>query len=274
MHVITQSHSMIQDLERVLVAHWSLYGLWPRGTLRQENGLLWYETPIGELPFNAVIRTRITGDADARIAERRRAYDARRVEFCWLVHPTAEPSDLAQRLAAHGLRPTETLTGMSLELDEWTTPPPSPGVAYEEVVDDAGLRDYEDLVLAYWGLPAAAREAVVALSRHWGPGRAPGRRWLARMDGKVVGKAYLSLADPCRVAAVYGMSVLPHARGRGVASGLTAAMVDQARALGASRVVLHSSEMAVGLYRRLGFVDRCQFTVFATTNLWGDSHDL
>jgi hypothetical protein len=30
--------------------------------------------------------------------------------------------------------------------------------------------------------------------------------------------------------------------------------------------------MAVDIYRRAGFVERCRFTVFATAPLWSDAH--
>ena len=54
---------------------------------------------------------------------------------------------------------------------------------------------------------------------------------------------------------------------QGVAQGLTATALRRAQELGCHRVVLHSSEMAVGLYRRAGFVERCSLTVYATTRL-------
>jgi ribosomal protein S18 acetylase RimI-like enzyme len=67
------------------------------------------------------------------------------------------------------------------------------------------------------------------------------------------------------------MMTVPEARGRGIAGGLTTALISRAGELGCRRVVLHSSDMAVGVYRRTGFVERCRFTVFATAPVW--SHD-
>ena len=55
---------------------------------------------------------------------------------------------------------------------------------------------------------------------------------------------------------------------QGVAQGLTATLLRRAQELGCHRVVLRSSEMEVGLYRRAGFVERCSLTVYATTRLW------
>ncbi len=73
---------------------------------------------------------------------------------------------------------------------------------------------------------------------------------------------------PPGVAAIYGMSVKPEARGRGIAGGLTTILLRRAKEAGSRRAVLHSTEMAVGIYRRSGFVERCRFTAFATAQLW------
>jgi ribosomal protein S18 acetylase RimI-like enzyme len=64
------------------------------------------------------------------------------------------------------------------------------------------------------------------------------------------------------------MSVTPKARGRGVASGLTDILLERAERLGCERVVLHSSEMAVGIYERAGFVRQCALPVYANATLW------
>ena len=45
-------------------------------------------------------------------------------------------------------------------------------------------------------------------------------------------------------------------------------MLARAKALSRHRVVLQSSDMAIGLYRRAGFVERCRLTVFVTAALW------
>jgi ribosomal protein S18 acetylase RimI-like enzyme len=70
------------------------------------------------------------------------------------------------------------------------------------------------------------------------------------------------------VAAIYGMSVTPEARGKGVASTLTEVLLDRAESLGCRRVVLHSSEMAVGMYERAGFTRQCEMPVYANAALW------
>jgi ribosomal protein S18 acetylase RimI-like enzyme len=259
---------VIGEIEAAFVGHWSIFGRWSMGELREEQGVLWFETPIKHLPYNAAIRTRIEGDADAAISAVVERFVTRGVEFFWLVHPSAEPSDLGERLATQGLRPVEIATGMSIELADWQESDPPGDVSYVEVVGDAELQAYQELTVRYWEVTPEDADLVATFQSEWGPGHAPGHRYLALVDGAPVGKGYLSLAAPPGIAAIYAVSVLPEARGRGIASGLTTVMLARAKELGRERVVLHSSDMAIGLYRRAGFVERCRLTVFATAALW------
>jgi ribosomal protein S18 acetylase RimI-like enzyme len=266
--------STVADIEEALFAQWSHFGRWPRGELHDQDGLLWFETPIKHLPYNGVIRSRLREgpSADAAIAAVMERFRARNAQCFWVFHPSASPPDLGDRLLAHGLLPVERMTGMSLELESWNAPPLPQNVAFEEVLDDAGMRAYTDLTMRYWEIPDEDQELVRAFHRHWGPGRAPGHRYVAFVDGEAIGKAYVSLAGPARVASIYGMSVLPKARGRGVASGMTATILQRAKELDCSRVVLHSTDMAVGVYRGIGFDESCEFRVYATAALWSDDH--
>jgi hypothetical protein len=110
---------VVTEIEEAFVAHWSIFGRWKHGELHDENGVLWFETPIKHLPYNGIIRTRIGGDADAVVAAVIDRFRTRGVQFFWLVHPSARPRDLSDRLAARGLQSVENATGMSLELTDW-----------------------------------------------------------------------------------------------------------------------------------------------------------
>ena len=78
--------------------------------------------------------------------------------------------------------------------------------------------------------------------------------------------SYLGRKD---TAAIFGVYVRPTARGYGIASTLTEVAITRAAERGRRRVVLHASEMAVHMYRRLGFIDRCMLPIYATTALHG-----
>jgi ribosomal protein S18 acetylase RimI-like enzyme len=80
----------------------------------------------------------------------------------------------------------------------------------------------------------------------------------------------LSLSAPPGVAAIYGMSVRPEARGQGIASHLTNIALHRAKALQCTKVVLHASEMAVNVYRRAGFTEHCELVIHGTAPLWSN----
>jgi ribosomal protein S18 acetylase RimI-like enzyme len=270
MTVSRAADPIVRDIEDAFVAYWSLLGQWPGAQVVDEDGVLRYETPIRKLPYNGVIRTTVAGDTEKVVAHVTAAYAGRGADFFWLVHPSATPADLTMHLTAAGLTPVEAAIGMSLDLGAWRGPEdllPS-RVDLGEVVDEGGLRAYADMVMAYWELDEDDRPQITDLNRYWSGERAKGRRWLAFLEGRPVGKAYLSLVGPPGVAAIYGMSVRPEARGHGIAGSLTQAMLVQAQALGCRRVVLHSTEMAAGIYRRAGFTERCPLTFFATAPIW------
>jgi ribosomal protein S18 acetylase RimI-like enzyme len=260
----------VDEIEEALVGHWSHFGRWPHGALVEEAGTLRYETPLVQLPYNGVIRTQISGDAEAVIESVLASFAAREVSCLWWHHPTATPSNIGEILSAHGLRLVEVAIGMSLDIRDRTRPQRLESeVDCVEVASDELMRTYSGLIFRYWEVPPESQELVEDVNRYWGPGRTPIHRWVA-LDalGEPIGKALLSLAAPSGVAAIYGMSVTPEARGKGVASTLTEVLLDRAESLGCRRVVLHSSEMAVGMYERAGFTRQCEMPVYANAALW------
>jgi hypothetical protein len=42
---------VIDDVEQALVSHWSRFGRWRHGRLRDEQGLPSFETPVSSLPY-------------------------------------------------------------------------------------------------------------------------------------------------------------------------------------------------------------------------------
>jgi hypothetical protein len=80
---------------------------------------------------------------------------------------------------------------------------------------------------------------------------------------------------PCEAgSSVYDAITTYVARGKGTASAdLTQARsVTQAKALGTERIVLDSSELARGVYRRTGVAERCEFRFCATGPIWTGEH--
>jgi ribosomal protein S18 acetylase RimI-like enzyme len=262
-------------IERAFEMHWRHFGLYPGANLRDEDGVLWFESPIRHLPYNWVIRTRIPAGLRPDEVIRRVAagFRERDVPFMWVHRPSDLPSDLGQRLSAHGLSLGETATGMDLELDGYEPRPNRSGAEIVAVGDvDAGLHDYEELIRTYWSVPEGDREHIRRLNRYWTGSRSPGERFVAYIDGVPVGKLFMNTQEVPLHVAIYGMAVRPEARGRGVARALVDEALTHAKASAARRCVLHSSEMALPMYTAMGFVARCLLPVYATRPIFGTHH--
>lgn len=257
----------IEAIEGAFVAQWSNFGRGPGGTLHDDDGVMWVEAPVPQLPYNAVLRTGIEEGADEQIQRLIAHFRERGVQFMWLVHPTARPDDLAKRLVAQDLSLVEHGTGMSMEIETWRPgSEPREEIIYREVTDEDGMRAYEELISSYWELPEESRAYVFDVNR-WGAEQGLGVRWVAYRDDRPIGKVYLSWLGADDTAAIFGVYVHPSGRGHGVATHLTELAIRRAAEAGRRRMVLHSSEVAVNLYRRMGFVERCGMPVYATTSL-------
>ncbi len=262
------------EIEEAFVGHWSQFGRWPRGRLVEEAGTLRFETPIPQLPYNAVIRARIITEAAAVVGGVVESFRRRNVAFAWVDHPSAAPADLGELLEAEGVPPVEHATGMFRQLDHLLPLRVRDDVRYREVLDDRTMSDYTDLIFSYWDVPEESRQLVAEVNRYWVPERTPVQRWVAYdADERPIGKMLLSFSAPPGVAAIYGMSVSPQARGRGVASDLTNLALHRAHEQGCGRMVLHASEMAVNVYRRAGFIPQCEITIHGTAPLWANRNE-
>lgn len=259
-----ESQPILRALEDNLWEMWSRFGRGDQCTLHETRDATWFDTPITTLPYNAVIRFSAGDDGDSRIDELFAHYRRRQMPFVWIVHPTASPGDLAERLSARGLEEAESCPGMSMPLSQ--LPPRSAmpaGTTLTEITDARDADAVLELVAWRWNVPAGARAQLAAVTRAFAiglPGSAV-RVWLALHDGVPVAKIIMQRV--AEVAGLYGVATKPEARGQGLARTLTLHALHEARASGCTRAVLHSTPMAQALYERLGFRTYGMFRIFA-----------
>lgn len=188
---------------------------------------------------------------DATIAE----YDALGLRFRWTIDPDTRPLDLAERLAARGLRRTDSI-GMACATGAPMGPPP-PGVTVERVTP--ATADLFDAVLgAGWSMDpapfAAYHRACLADPRHG--------LYLARFEGEPAATAQCIAFD--RSVYLIGGVVLPPFRGRGLYRALVAARLRDAAAAGVPLATSHANAAtSAPILARLGFtavVPLCAYT--------------
>ncbi len=255
--------SNLDVLERNLWALWSRFGKGEGCRLHVQDDSLFFDTPIPMLPYNGVLRFSVESDVDDRIDAIFEHYRRRGVPFIWLVHPTAKPSDLGDRLRARGLEEVEVFPGMAMNLADVAEAEDTPkGIEIREV-SSAETADVLELVAWRWEVPIDVAPKLHGFTKAFEIG-VPGsavRIWIAKQDGIPVSKVILNLAEGG--AGIYGVATKPEARGLGLARILTLHALNAAREAGYQLGVLHSTAMALSLYEKIGFKTIIPFSVFA-----------
>jgi ribosomal protein S18 acetylase RimI-like enzyme len=195
------------------------------------------EGPEREVYNNAVLAGGLDRDGRERaIAAMEGAYRrAGVVRFAAWTHD--EDPAMQAALGARGYTLAETTRAMSAVLAE--LPSLRPTVELEPI----GWPEYLSYLVAA-GLPGGLLEGTDPRAFHL---------LAARHDGAIVatGLAHEAGGD----CGIYNISTLPAVRRRGLATAVTAGLVQAARSRGCTTASLQASPMAEGLYTRLGFRD-------------------
>jgi GNAT superfamily N-acetyltransferase len=235
----------------------------PWAEIHVDDDVIWGTTGIPIAAFNGATNARFSeADADERIEAILGSFRERRIEMTWFVGPTSMPTGLAERLAAHGLAPSEPEPGMACSLAGWSPPPPAGDVAIELVTDDDAFHDATRVMFAGFEMPEAVMPMFEERYRSFcvGPD-AIQRVFLARLDGQPVATSLGFVLDG--VVGIYNVATIPEARRRGAGGAVTVAAMADGRARGAHAAILESSTMGRSLYERLGFRQVCEVTVLA-----------
>lgn len=216
------------------------------GEVRQADGVTWtYAERLGEgmILFprltEAVAGTRL--DALVQYYRERRPHN---LVGCWSLDPP-QPLDLGVRLLARGFQPGWQPRWMWLDLPALRADQEAPPGLAVDVVEDA--RDWDVEGLPYFNRESAAIAYAAARL-------APRQGWHfgAWLEGKVVAHGTLCVTSgPLGVAGLYGIGVVPEARGQGVGKAVTLAACRHALSMGCRYVLLNGT--GERMYRQMGF---------------------
>jgi ribosomal protein S18 acetylase RimI-like enzyme len=238
----------------------------PGGEFHDEPGLFWCLSGLPWDAFNAVGHCALADDEiDARIVEKQEYYRARGRPVVWWATPYTRPTNLVERLLAHGFTHRLSQPGMVVDLrelpDELAVPE---GTTIARVEDVRTLEQWVRTCLAGFGVseanvgPAIATFTRLALAEE--------SEWycfLTALDDKPVASAATLLTGG--VAGIYWVGTVPSARRLGLGAAVTAAALRAARARGYRLGALTSSPLGYGVYRGLGFREYAQFHTYRWT---------
>ena len=259
-----------ERIERVVETNlWNLWMNFGRGRgcdLVERDALIRFDTPLDVMPYNGVLCFAIEENTDVEIDAIFDHYKTRGVPFIWMVHPSAKPHDLKQRLLDRGMEEVDLIPGMAADIAVIPRPGDLPeGIEIREVRGERETDVFLNIVAWRWHVPEDEIKYLEWIVERFGVGKkdTPVRCWIAWRGDVPVGKALLNLADGA--AGLYGVATKPEARGLGIGRAITLEIFEVARQKGYRLGVLHSSPMALSLYEKIGFRPVNTFHIMASS---------
>jgi len=190
--------------------------------------------------------------------------------FFWWTGPGTEPGNIGEHLTAHGFIDME---GQSDEIagNIISTPAGAPGMIADlhkmnesvlekvpnsfemgDVQNEKDLLDFKRVIIDGYEIPEAMADGWLQSAREFGIGKTPWRLVLGRLNGEPV--ATHIVFNGAGVVGVYGIAVVPSARGKGIGAAITLKPLLEARDKeGYNHAVLFSTKMGAPVYERIGF---------------------
>lgn len=256
---------LIRHIEENLWEMWSNFGRGPKCCLHESDDMLWFETSIPIIPFNGILRFQVHTGVDQSIDAIVQHFGRKKAQFMWVLHPSSRPSDLRERLLNRGLKDVEPIPGMARSLEDLPEIPSLPdGIEVRKVASERDSGAFYQFAAWRWNVPEQYQERYTTIVKcfRFGQPDSDAHMWQAWRAGQPVSKAGLYLTS--NSAGIYAVATRPEARSLGLAGILTLTALHEARSLGCRLAVLHSTPMAEGLYRSLGFVTIAEFRLFAS----------
>jgi hypothetical protein len=253
----------IMAIEQNFIAFTSSYVCVGHGQVHEEPELTWVSTGTPLSYFNGVLRTDLTtSDPDTSIEAVVNWFQARNQLMSWWVGPSTRPTDVVQRLEAHGLTYSFQDVGMAADLRYIDNRLPSlPGLVIERVKDEQTMHEWiqtfglgfnvDETILGHYS------KLVTSVPRD---SHDVGPFYLARLNGVPVATSALCCA--AGVAGIYEVSTIPSARDQGIGAAIAQAPMLDARAMGYHIAVLQASTRGEPVYRSLGFNSYCTLDAY------------
>jgi GNAT superfamily N-acetyltransferase len=255
-------HTMVKAIKANLFEYYDYLGRSPKAELIESRELKLLITGIPHPFLNNVLRTQLmSSNVDARIEEVLGYFHSKGIpDFSWWVEPDSQPPDLNRHLISHGLAFEDDEPGMACNLfkmNEGVTT--SPELTIEYVQDPATLKQWVQVAISGFGFPENLAQPCFNLFTSLGFDL-PLRLYIGFLNRVPVVCSQLFLG--AGVAGIYWVATVPEARRQGLGAAITLAPLREARDMGYTLGILHSSEMGYRVYQGIGFQKLCKMNHF------------
>lgn len=249
---------LIQAIEANTIDSFKTWAKWAKMELQQDQEMAWTASDIPFFLFNVVLGlVPQSGHSAAEsvkvVAAATSRAKSRKMPMGWWVGLTNSDPGLGRLLEDQGWFHAATLTGMAVDLPalaESASLPP--GLSISEVKDGESLETWCQVMTSVSEFPDFAAAAWLDMYREMEI--IDDSRWslyLGSFDGTPVSTSALFLG--AGVAGIHAVTTIPEHRGKGIATAMTYPPLVDARDQGYGIGVLFSSEMAVNIYKKMGF---------------------
>ena len=218
-----------------------------------------YSTGIPFFLFNAVWNSHIPSEvAIKKIKENIAFFEKRQVPFLWVIGPSSSPKNMGELLIKNGLTLTKE-PGMAHNLKTLGTEREILNeVEIIKVENVETLKVWSDVVLTGFALPKELLSDFFykAFSFMLLNDKPSASAFLAYDEGNPVASSLVCYEEG--VAGIYNVTTLEQARGNGIGTAITLAPLNEAKNLGYQIGTLQSSDMALNMYKQMGFKEYCQ----------------
>jgi GNAT superfamily N-acetyltransferase len=233
------------------------YGL--NGWIEQEGPVLWSASGIVGPYSNRVSLATIAGDERERMADIVAQYQNRKTSFWWIVGPSTRPVDLSRHLADAGFKQIYDGPGMALDLAQLPAAPETrTDVSIRHLSHAEALADWNNIDFQrpkstdYDHIREAHALIPDSYRLDW---------FVAIRDERPICRCLTFVGRERDVVGLYWLATDPGARNIGIGSAVSIYALNHARQNGCHLAVLSATDLAVPLYRRLGFSEYCRFQI-------------
>jgi len=222
-----------------------------------------FSTGISFFFFNGVIDNHISSEnAMKKIKENITFFEKRQVPFIWVLGPSSTPKKMGELLIKNGFI-IDKLQGMAYNLKILNTERELLNkVEIIKIESMNALKVWNDIILTGFDFPKEVRSDFFfeAFSFILLKDRASASAFLAYYDGNPVASSLVLYK--AGVAGIHMVTTLEEARGKGIGTAITLAPLNEAKKLGYETAILHSTEMGLNMYKRMGFKEYCTIELF------------